>query len=51
MLTKAEIIRIDIDENELMYKVHEDDVYFKADVNEIIKYLNRHKRQLKINRT
>lgn len=45
---KAEIIRIDIDENELMYKVHEDDVSFKVDVNEIIKHLNRYKDNLKL---
>lgn len=44
----AQIIRVDIDENELKYKVHDDEVQIQADVKKVIKYLNKNIEKLDV---
>lgn len=44
----AQIIRIDIDENELKFKIHENDINYKCDVNQLIKEMNQQLNNLKV---
>ncbi len=39
---KAQIIRVEIDNEELKLKVHDNDINYKVDVNELITYMNKH---------
>lgn len=36
----AEIVRVDIDEGELSYKVHDDEIQIKADVYDVLSFIN-----------
>lgn len=38
--TKAKIIRVDIDDNELKFKVHDNDINYQCDVNQLIETMN-----------
>lgn len=38
---KAKIIRVDVDDNELNFKIHDDDLNYKCDVNELIENMNQ----------